>query len=266
MMDEAAGENWVGRKAEMTRLREALWARESLLLWGPADAGKTALASKVVRELPAEQSKACIFWSGPGSVHDILQHFICQAFAAGSRRVSAKVQADGCSEIDFGRWIRKQSSRRLRGILQAALQQEKYWIFIDHVPPMTHPMARLVKELIWRCETPVYAIARGYSPHEIGYAWSLYWTDKYRLPLGPLPVADAAALARACLRESGLSRSERAGFQDEVLHLSGRLPGAIVKMCSMAAQPKYQHVGQIKAKLLRVDYLMGLQGYPLQNA
>jgi len=266
MTDEAAGEIWVGRKAEMTRLRDALRARESLLLWGPADAGKTALARRVVRELPAEQCKAFLFWSGPGSRHDLLQHLICQVFAAGSPQMNAKVHADGCSEMDFGRWIRKQPSRRLRGILQSTLKQEKYWIFIDHIPPLTHPMARLVKDLIWRCETPVYALARGYSPHEIGYAWSLYWTDRYRLPLGPLPATDAAALAQACLRESGLSRRERAGFQAAVMHLSGRLPGAIVKMCSMAALPRYQHAGQIKTKLLRVDYLMGMQGYPIQNA
>jgi hypothetical protein len=34
---------FLGRNAEMNRLGEAIRKRESVLIWGPSDAGKTAL-------------------------------------------------------------------------------------------------------------------------------------------------------------------------------------------------------------------------------
>jgi hypothetical protein len=266
MMNEDAGEIWVDRKDESKRLLEAIRARESLLIWGPADVGKAALMRKVIGELPLDRRRACLFWSGPASVQDVLRHFVRQMFASGNPLVSAKVSADGYREIDFERWVRKQSSGRLRVIVRAALLQDNFWLFVDHMPPFSHPMARLVKELIWRCETPVYLLARGYTPIEVGAAWSLYWTGKYRLPLAPLSVAHASKLLWACIRRFGVNCCERADFHREVLHLSGRLPGAIVKMCSMAALPKYQYEGRIKTKLLRVDYLMSRQSDILHPA
>jgi len=38
--------------------------------------------------------------------------------------------------------------------------------------------------------------------------------------------------------------------------LSGCLPGCIVKMCELAADPRYRYGDQIKVKLVHVDYLM----------
>jgi hypothetical protein len=71
--------------------------------------------------------------------------------------------------------------------------------------------------------------------------------------VGTLPAADATKLLSACIHRFGLNRCELGGFQHEVLELSGRLPGVILKMCAMAAQPKYQDQGQIKTRLVHVD-------------
>jgi hypothetical protein len=117
-------------------------------------------------------------------------------------------------------------------------------------------MARLMKEIMYRCETPVYLIARGMSPTEIGYAWSLYWNDSLRLHLDPLHEKDARELLESCIKDFGLNSLDLEDFREEFLRLSGRLPGSILKMSKLAADSRYHFGDRIKIKLVHVDYLM----------
>ena len=45
-------------------------------------------------------------------------------------------------------------------------------------------------------------------------------------------------------------------FRDDILRLSGHLPGSIVRMCELAADSRYHYGDRIKIKLVHVDYLM----------
>ncbi len=246
----------VGRQGELRGLHEAIRKRESVLIWGPADSGKTALVKLALDELPEDVRRQCFYLESPSSPQGLLQQAVARMYAAGDPHVCGKLRADGGEEGRFDRWIRWQSSLRLRGIAYRAAEQSRYWLFLDHLPPLSHAMARLVKEFIWRCKAPVYLVARGFQRQEIGYAWSLYWTDRYRIGLEPLPEAAARELLHMCVKRFGLLSLELADFREDVLRLSGLLPGAIVKMCALAAQPRYQYGRQIKTRLVHVDYLM----------
>ena len=117
-------------------------------------------------------------------------------------------------------------------------------------------MARLMKDIIWKCKTPVYLLARGYSHAEIGYAWSLYWNDTLHIHTGPLKEGAARELLEICIRGRGLGVLDLENFREDILRLSGHLPGSIMKMCELAANPQYHYKDQIKIKLVHVDYLM----------
>jgi hypothetical protein len=65
---------------------------------------------------------------------------------------------------------------------------------VDQKPPASRTIAELISEIVYRTKTPVYFEGRGYSQAEIGHAWSLYWTDEYRIRLGPLSEAAAREL------------------------------------------------------------------------
>lgn len=263
---KAAGrsDEWVGRQYEMQQLREAMKRRESLLIWGESDSGKTALVKRMIGQLPSKMQQTCIWANGGATVRELLQELVRWLWENEDPLVVENWRASQASHYTVSGWLREKSAGRLRLLFCAALKGRPCWIFLDHIPPCTHLVARFLKELIWRWETPVYMLARGCSPAELGDAWSLYWNDKLRLSLGPLPVADAAAFLAACIRRFGLDRYELDDFQSEVLELSGRLPGAILKMCEMAAQPRYQYHGQIKTRLVHVDYLMGRGGELVQ--
>jgi hypothetical protein len=245
-----------GRRAESRRLADAINRRESLLIWGPADAGKTTLLKMVIDGLPDQDKRNCIYWAGTASVRQLVGELVRGLYSAGDPLVRRKVHGDGAGETSLNRWLRKQTSGRLKVMLYEAARKQRYWFFLEHLPPATHSMARLMKEIIWRCKTPVYLLARGCSHGEIGYAWSLYWNDELRIGLGPLADRAARELLEACIHNFGLASLSLEGFREGILLMSGHLPGAIVKMCELAANSKYRYGDRIKIKLVHVDYLM----------
>jgi hypothetical protein len=249
-------ERLVGRETETRQLHAALRKRQSQLIWGASDAGKSFLIAKVLAELPENERRKCICWAGAASRRQLIEHLIRGLYLADDPFVKKKVHAARCTEATLTRWIDEQSALRLRGILFTAAEQGEYRFVVDHLSPVSHTIAQLMKEIVYRTKTPVYFTGQGYSQAEIGYAWSLYWTDEYRVRLGPLSEASARELMEICIERFGLRSLDLDGFREDVLHLSGHLPGSIVKMCELAADPRYHYGDQVKVKLVHVDYLL----------
>lgn len=260
-MKEKSGFTLIGRQAECRKLNAAIKKRESALVWGPRDAGKTALTKLVISGLPEADRRNCIYWAGEASVRQLVAELARGLYLAGDILVRTKVRRDGCGETSLNRWLREQTSGRLKNLLYAALQAGRYWIFLDHFPPASQTMAGFLKEIIWRCKTPVYLLARGCSHAEIGYAWSIYYTPEHHVSLGPLPELTARELLEQCISRLGLSSLSLEGFREEMLRRSQHLPGTIVKMSEMARDAKYQYGQQVKLGLVHVDYLIG-KGIP----
>jgi hypothetical protein len=258
MSQSANFQVFLGREAELRRLRTAIQKRSSQLIWGPMDAGKTALVQKAIAELPETTRERCIYWCGVATERDLVSHFVGRLYLAGDGFVRKKANADGASAGTLNRWLQNQSVVRLCGILLTAAERGEYRFFIDQFPPATHGVAKVIKELMNRSKTPVYLTASGYSAAEIGWARSLYWTDEYRIHLGPLTENTARELLELCIRRFGLNSLDLEGFRTDILHLSGHLPGAIVKMCELACDSRYHYGDQIKTRVIHVDYLMQL--------
>jgi hypothetical protein len=246
----------IGRQAEYRQLNAAIHNRESMLIWGPADAGKTALVKTAIDSLPQMNIKNCIYRAGTATIRDLVGELVRLLYFAEDPLVRKKVRDDGFREASLNRWLREQTSGRLKALLYTATQKGRYWFFLDHLPPATHSMARLMKEIVWRCKTPVYLLARGCSQAEIGYAWSIYFTPEYRIRLGPLRESASHEVLEQCIRRFGLTSLNLEGFREDVLRMSGQLPGSIVKMCELAADPRYHYGDQVKINLIHVDYLM----------
>ena len=98
MAERAQFDYWVGRKNELQDLRAAIQKGESRLVWGPTDAGKTALIKKVISELPDEDRRKCVYWEGPASRRQLVAHFIERLYKIGDPFVRKKVHIDGATE------------------------------------------------------------------------------------------------------------------------------------------------------------------------
>jgi len=247
---------FVGREGEVERLREAIERRTGLAIWGPADAGKTALVRHVLARLPRAMARSCVYRRVEGPPHALLCGMLEQLYERGDGFLKAKFRGETGRGAEFGRWAEEQSSLRMRGLLYRAGQEGGYSFFLDDVNGFSDAFVRIVKELSEMRGCPVYLLARGYTERELGRAARLYWNDELRLSVGPLGPAAARRLLEHCIRRYGLTRLNLDGFREGVLRFSGRLPGAIVKMCARAAEPQYQFGDRIETRLLHVDYMM----------
>jgi hypothetical protein len=245
---------FLGRRNELARMGEAIRKRESLLVWGAQDSGKTVLVARALSELPERIAKRCICTRCVGSPRDILRG-IAQGFAD-DPLFRSKFRADAGYGASFSHWIRQQTSLRLRGLLYRAAGVGEYWIFLEDVAPMTQVLARIVKELMINQDTPIYAIAPGSTYLELGHAAQLYWNDQQRLRVGALSPSAANELLEWAIRKFGLAQFDLDGFREDILEFSGLLPGAMLRMCEAATNSHYHFDGRIKTKLLHVDYLM----------
>ncbi len=252
-------EIFIDRKEEVQLLKKAINERRSLLISGPAGAGKTMLTLKVISELPEMLRKNCLYVSGMKGLQDLLKQIVHLLFDLDDPALRSRLRREGAPPVTFKKWLEAQPSTRLRGALYQSAAEGQYWLFLDHLPPLTHSASRVVKELIRMRATPVYLLARGFSEREIGHVTDIYWGDPHQLAVGALANASARELVEDCIHRFGLSELDLQDFRKEVLHLSGCLPGAIVQMCALAAQPQYQYGSQIKLKLLHIDYLMSGQ-------
>lgn len=257
ILGQAGGVYFFDREHESHRIQQAFKKKESMMISGPADIGKTALILNVMRTLPGELAGKCLYLVGFKDLQNLLRNLLKALHQANSLGLRQQLKAEGISSANFDIWLKALPSSRLKGILYRAVQTSDYRVILDHVPLLTHARAKIIKELFWMRDTPVYLLMRDDQKFRIAqFAHFFYWSDRQCLTLGPLPASSAGELLETCIEKCGLSRFDLEGFREEILDLSGCVPGAIVKMCALAADPRYRYGSRIKTKLVHIDYLM----------
>jgi hypothetical protein len=242
----------IGHERELSRLVAAVRSRTPLLIYGPPDAGKSFLVQRFLRGLSRAEQSCCVYLRGFVSVHTLLEGIVSHLFAADSA-----LRRDGLfAPPELPQRFRGSTSGKLRVLLRTAARERRLCLFLDDFPPISHFLVRLLKELIWKDESSVNLVARGKARDEIGCAWSIYYAPDYRLEMSPFHDREAKALLDQSVRQFGIASLATPEFRAEVLRRSTGRPGTLVKMCAMAANPRYHFGNQIKLHLLHVDYLM----------
>jgi hypothetical protein len=245
------------REAEARRVKDAILKRESMMICGPTGIGKTALASDVIRQLAADLRARCLYVSGFKGLQDLLSQLLRMLYAARDPGLRRQLHSEGITAPSFQGWLKRLSSSRLKGTLYRTVESGDYRIFLDHPPPLTYAVAKVIKELFWMRNTPVYLLMRdGREFHADQVRQCFYWGDRETVVLGPLPATAAGELLEHCIHRYDLSRFDLTGFREEILGLSKQVPGAIVKMCELAGNPRYQYGSQIKTKSLYIDCMI----------
>jgi hypothetical protein len=227
------------------------------MICGTAGIGKTALVSKVIHRLTPDLAARCLYLRGMKDLQDLLRQLVRALYDLRDPNLRYQLHAEGISGLTFDAWLKALSSSRLRGTLYRAVERGDYRVFLDHLPPLTHAVAKVIKELFWMRSTPVYLLVRDEMEQHLHQFYSFfYWGDRERLALQSLPGQAASELLESCIERLGLARLDLADFREETLELSKRVPGAIVKMCTLAADPRYQYGLRVKMKSVYIDYLM----------
>lgn len=233
--------------------------RAPLLISGPAGIGKTALVMNIMNDLPSHLARSAIYLNGVDGLQPFLRLLLARLYEIEDRTLRRQTRAEGVRRDTFKAWLKSLGTSRLKGALYRSAEKGRYWIVLDHMPPLTQAVAKVVKELVQMRNTPVFLLARGRDESAIGHVSEVYWGDRQRLSIGPLPGKAAQQLLDWCIAQFRLARLDLKGFREEVLRLSGCSPGALIKMCAMAAEPRYHYGARIKIKLIHIDSLV--RGY-----
>ena len=249
---------FLGREREARRVEKAIAQKTNMMICGPADIGKTALIKHVLCTLPGETGSRCLYLGGFKNLQDLLRKLLTILYHAGNAGLRRHLHTKGVSAATFGPWLKSASSPQLKGLLYRAVEHGDFSVILDQCPPLTHAIAKVVKELFWMRGTPVYLLLRDAPKYKLDqFAKFFYWGRREQFVLAPLAKPVAAELLETCIRRFGLAQLDLDEFREEILDLSGCVPGAIVKMCAMAADRRYQSGARIKTKLAHIDYLMG---------
>jgi AAA ATPase domain len=261
--NDAKAVPFLDRERESRRIEEALRDKASLMISGPVGVGKTALVLNVLRRIPSRLASQCLYMPSFKDLQDLLHKLIGALYDRKDPNLRQQLHAEGVTVLNFESWLKTQSTSHLKGTLYRTVERGDYRVLFDHPPPLTHAVAKVIKELFWMRNTAVLLLVRDTEASRADqFARFFYWGPRERLALPPLPMEEANELLEACIKRFGLSNFDLEEFREEVLELSGGVPGAIVKMCALAADPRYHFGSRIKTKLVHIDYLMS--GEPLK--
>jgi hypothetical protein len=246
----------IGRRQELTRLRNAILARQSLLVHGRAGTGKTALLAEVLSSLPPRIRSMCLVCTAYENPRTMWRHLVRSLAEADDPQVMLRVQRECGGTISVDRWLRRQSSLRLRGILRHAMHGGAYRVFLDTTAPLPHGVYSLLQDWVWSKRTPVILFGRGSTERDVGKVGRLFWHSGMLLELLAMPTRDQEAVLEHSIARLNLSAMADDEFRDFILKCAAGLPGAIVRLCELASKSFYQWGGHIKLHTLAVDFLM----------
>jgi hypothetical protein len=245
---------FLNRSAELARLQSLLHQRKSLLLWGPAGIGKSALLAEL-RERHRDEQVELLFSSAttdPASwLRHVLLELVCGSPPAGFLPRLGLSPQPGRDEVRT--LLARKSAGAVRTLLAEALGEGRYAIVMDPLGFVSQACYRALRELE-RTGTPLVLAAR--SPHmeEIGYATKFAWPRQQRLALGPLPSGEMEQLLDCELAGWPRHPANEEAFRAHVLAYAAGNPGTLLELLAMVRAPAYWSGTSIKMHLLTVDF------------
>src|ERR1035438_2033395 len=115
----------LGSGEDRQRIREAFEKRESLLIRGPAGAGKTALIQAAIDDLPDRNEIVQLRYSS--SLHRLLVD-LTRSLLAMNHKTLLELTRPG---TDLDKWLNRQTSLHLKGILLTSLEAEPRTMVLD---------------------------------------------------------------------------------------------------------------------------------------
>ena len=233
-----------GRIEELEHLRQRLAQRRSLLLHGPAGAGKTLLLSAVLPDVPD------ILYSCSNPTPQALFRSLAELLLSSRHPVFTKSCPNGSASLQA------RSAVSLKGLVRDALLNSRYRAVLDHLVRPSQALAAAIRELMLSWSVPVIAVARSAHMEDVGFVLPLFAdrSDKFALRNYDPEVAEQFAATFA--RREGLQADNLGQFLARVVEYSDGNPGAMLKMIRLGRDPKYFHGSQIKITPLYIDYKM----------
>jgi hypothetical protein len=240
----------IGLVKERKCLIEALRNRDSLLVTGPQGSGKTRILQAAVHDLADGIDVVYVAYSP--NLHLLLVTLTRTLLESGHRTLQRLAPA----WPDPDRWLSRQTSIHLKGILWKALETEPRTIILDGVDGGSYPIYRFIQRIYFAKGMAVFAASR--NPAGMGPVGRLFWDPKRSLQIRPLTPSESEELFDLAAKQAGLYSLDvdLHEFRVRVLEAADGNPRQIVEMCRLAVRPQYLAGKYIKFAPLRIDAML----------
>ncbi|MGA7755406.1 MAG: ATP-binding protein [Candidatus Sulfotelmatobacter sp.] len=235
-----------GRTLELQDLQQMFSNGRSFLVHGPAGVGKTLLVKHLEPEIPQ-----MLYCRDSSSGQIAFRSLLAALFAKKNQRVMKVFGAN--SENAIG----QKSAVAVRGIVDDALQEGRYWILLDHVQSPSQSFSGALKDLSNRTETPIVAVVRSAHMEDAGFLLPMFSDRSQKYSLRNFDPATATEFAAQVCREVQLHALNRDEVIEKIVAYSKGNPGAIVAMLQMATRSKYAAREHVKLAPLYIDFRLG---------
>jgi hypothetical protein len=234
------------RQVELNELHVRLRRRQSFVMHGEGGVGKTLLLRAVLRDFP--DVLYCEDATGG--------HAIFRSLALALLRARDPYVTDACRRAGEA-VLKRKSVLALRGLVTSALRAGWYQVALDHVQRTSAGLAADVRELFYRADTPVIAVARSAHMEELGFLIGFFALQTDQMEIGPFPADVASEFAEHVADRTGFYAINREEVLKRIVKLSKGIPGTIVELVRMAMMPRYRTSGHVKLTPLYIDFRLG---------
>lgn len=232
-----------GRGEELKELRQRLQGQKSFLLYGRSGAGKTFLLDIVRSELPGT-----LYCHDSGTGQKVFSTLAHALFAENARPIRRTCGRSGVAAL------KSKSTLSLRGLVMDSLNERAYRVVLDHLRATSAGLAADIREIIFRGNTPVTAVARSAHMEDLGFLDSFFLLSSDQMLIRPFPPELAREFAEQVAVRLGLYADNRDLFLKQVLERSMGLPGEILTLIRMALLSRYRTAGHIMFSPLYIDF------------
>lgn len=231
------------RDAELEELRRRIHDRASFLLHGESGAGKSFLVQHVIEEYPR------VLYCPDSLTGQSVFRALANSLVSIGDPVVKRVWGRSAMEA-----IKTRSVLAVRGLVLDALRERRYFVVLDHLARTSASLASDIRDIMFRGNTPVAAIARSRHMEDLGFLSSFFTLRSEQMRIAPFNTVVATQFADLVADHVGF----RAANRDEVLlriaERSGGLPGNIAILVKMALLPKYRSMNRVKFTPMYIDF------------
>ena len=231
----------IGLENEYSAVRLALRNRTSVLLLGSAGSGKT----KLIQTLLSRTGEPALYLGRTPVLHELLVELARATCAAGRPPLPVPRGSDGV------RWIARQTSVRLKGMLWDAFATLPVPVVLDHIQDASSRSYRFLQRLYHTPGMSIIAVAR--RPYDLGELHRLFWDPRQTVHIKPLAERNALRLFDEAVHWFGSECANLADFRESVLRNAHGNPGRIVEMCRLAAESRYRREGRVLISTVHLD-------------
>lgn len=233
----------LGRNCELEELRRRFQAGPSFVVHGDSGAGKTTLLKRAIQEC-----SGILYCPDSATGQSVFRHLAHALLAARDQHIRRACGRSGARKIEAS------TTLKLRGLVMDAIAVGQYWAVLDHLRQPSASLASDIRDMMFRGNTSVVAVARSAHMEDLGYLASFFALRSEKMHIRPFDHQLAAEFADQCATQAGLVASNREEFLSRVVELSGGLPGNIVALIRMALLQKYRTADYVMMVPLYIDF------------